>query len=115
MRRLDVTFAKLRAEAFEQADLLIGQAQGTFGSGLFQSQQAFVLGQQSVALPDAAHAARRDLDAAQGEFLRDAHRAVTGLRQGVVENGLLDLGGDAVGMRADGRILLDHTSAPPPN
>jgi hypothetical protein len=58
VRRLDVAFAELRAEAFEQADLVVGQAEFALGGGLLQPQQPVVLGQQAVPLPDAAHAGR---------------------------------------------------------
>jgi hypothetical protein len=39
-------------------------------------------GQQTVALPDPAHATGGDLEAAKHQLLGDPHCAVTGMRQG---------------------------------
>ena len=50
-------------------------------------------------LPDAAHAAGGDLYPLQAQFLLDAHGAVAGIGQCVIEHGLLDFGGDAIGVR----------------
>lgn len=61
MGGLDVAFAELRAEALQQPDLLVGQAQGAFGGGLSQAEEAVVLGQQAMALPDPAQPARGHL------------------------------------------------------
>jgi len=57
VRSLDVAVAELRIEAFEQADLLIGELDRAFAGVLFEAQQALVLGEQIVAFPDAADAA----------------------------------------------------------
>lgn len=102
MRGLDVALAELGREAFEQAHLLVGELDRPLGGRLLQPEQAFVLGQQIVALPDPAHAARRDLEAPKPQFLLDAQRAVAGMRQRMVEHGLLDLGRHPVGMRSPG-------------
>ncbi len=71
--------------------LHVAFAPSSAGVALAMAQAVLVLGQQPVTLPDAAHAAGREVDAAQGEVLGDAHRAVAGLGQGVVEDGLFDL------------------------
>jgi hypothetical protein len=102
VRRLDVALAELRAEALEQADLLVGELELALGGGLLEAQQALVLGEQAVALPDAAHAAGRDLQAAQHELLRNPQRAVAGMGERVVEHRLLDLGNHPVGVRRAG-------------
>ena len=61
-----------------------------------------MLGGQALALPHAAHAARGDLDAAQGQLLGDPHRAVAGVAQRVIEDRRLDLGRHPVGVGAAG-------------
>jgi hypothetical protein len=102
MRRLDVALAELGAEALEQPDLLVGERELALGGRLFQAQQALVLGQQALALPDAAHAAGRHRDAAQHELLGDPERAVAGMGQRMIEDRLLDLGADPVRVRGAG-------------
>ena len=52
-----------------------------------------------MALPDPAHAAGGDLDAAQHELLGDPHRAVAGVGEGMIEDRRLDLGSHPVGVR----------------
>ena len=102
VRRLDVALAELGAEALQQPDLLIGQLERALGGGLLEAQQALVLGQQPVTLPDAADAAGGDLDAAQHQLLSDPQRAMAGMGERVVEDRLLDLGRHPVGVRAAG-------------
>ena len=58
-----------------------------------------MLGQQIVAAPDPAHAAGADLQPAQGQLVGDPHRAVGRVREGMVEDRLLDLGCDPVRVR----------------
>lgn len=55
-----------------------------------------MLGKQVVALPDAAHAARRDGEALQPQILLDPERAVAGMIEHMGEHGLFDLGGNPV-------------------
>ena len=52
-----------------------------------------------MALPDPAHAAGGDLDAAQHELLGDPHRAVAGVGEGMIEDRRLDLCRHPVGVR----------------
>jgi hypothetical protein len=61
---LDVPFAELGTEPFEQPRLLRCELDRPLGRDLLQPQQALVLGQQVVAAPDATHAARADLQPA---------------------------------------------------
>jgi len=96
---LDLAFAELGAETLEQPDLLVGQVELLARDVLLQAHQALVPGQEVVAAPDPAHAARRDLDALQHQFVGDPQRAVAGVLQGVVENGPLDIPGYPVGVR----------------
>jgi hypothetical protein len=86
-RGLQVALAELRAEAFQQPHLLVGQADLPLGGGLLQP--AIMPGQQAVALPDATYATGGDLDAAQHQLLGNAHRPVAGIGQGVVQDRLL--------------------------
>jgi len=97
-----MALAELGREAFQQPDLLVGELDLALGGGLFQAQQALVLGEESAPHPHAAHAAGRDLDALQSQLLLDARRAVAGMGERVIEDGRLDLRGDAIGMRALG-------------
>jgi hypothetical protein len=60
---LDMAFAELGREAFEQLDLLVREGDLALGGLLLQPEQSFMLGEQVVVLPDAAHAARRDGEA----------------------------------------------------
>lgn len=69
-------------------------------------------GEQAVALPDAAPAARGDLDAAQHQLLGDPHGAMAGVGQRVVEDRLLDRGADPVGGARAPAIRSSSPSAP---
>ena len=51
-----------------------------------------MLGQQIVPAPDPAYPARTDLHTAQRQLVGHPHRAVGRVRQGVIEDRLLDLG-----------------------
>ena len=90
---------KLRAEALLRLHLFLGQLDGAFGGGPLQPQQPLVPGQQPVAHPDPADAARGHLQAAKPQLLFDAQRPVAGMGERVVEHRLLDLGGHPVGVR----------------
>ena len=61
-----------------------------------------MLGEEAVALPHTTNAAGRDLQAAHTQLLFDSGGTVAGVFEGVVENGLFDFCGDAVGMGAAG-------------
>lgn len=102
VRRLDVALAELGGEALQQPGLLLRQLDQAFGGGLLQPQQALVLGEEVVALPDAAHAAGGDLEALQPQFLFDPERAMAGMGEGVIEDRGLDLGRDPVRVRTLG-------------
>ncbi len=100
VRRLDVALAELRAEALQQAQLLIGEVQAALGGCLLQAQQAVVLGQQPVTLPNPADTGRGDLDALQVQLVGHPNRSMAGLGQRMVEDGLLDRLGQPIGMWA---------------
>jgi hypothetical protein len=113
MAGLDVALAELRAEALQQADLLLRERDLALGGGLLQAQQALVAGQQAVAAPHPAHPAGGDLHAPQHQLLGDPQGAVAGMLQTVVEDGLLDLGRHPVGVRTSGAGQpVDEASAP---
>lgn len=95
---LNLAFAKLGAEALEQADLLVIELNRLFPMGFLEAQQAVMLGEQVVTLPHATHTARTDVDALQSQFLRDPQRAMGWSGERVIEDGLLNLGSDPVGM-----------------
>ncbi len=97
---LNLAFAKLGAEALEQADLLVIELNRLFPMGFLEAQQAVMLGEQVVTLPHATHTARTDVDALQSLFLRDPQRAMGWSGERVIEDGLLNLGSDPVGMSA---------------
>lgn len=95
---LYLTFAELGAEALEQANLLVIELNGLLPVGFLEAQQAVVFREQVVALPHATHAASTDVDTLQSQFLRDPQRAVSRPGEGVIEDGLLNLGRNPVGM-----------------
>ena len=80
--------AKLGAEAFEQANLLVIELNGLLPVSFLKAQQAVVFGEQVVTLPHATHTARTDVDALQSQFLRDPQRAMSWSGEGVIEDGL---------------------------
>ena len=51
-----------------------------------------------MTLPHATHTACTDVDALQSQFLRDPQRAMGWSGERVIEDGLLNLGSDPVGM-----------------
>ncbi|MNW12642.1 hypothetical protein D3C71_2103880 [compost metagenome] len=70
--------------------------------GFLEAQQAIVFEEQIVTLPHTTHTThttRTDVDALQGQFLSDPQRAMGRPGEGVIEDGLLNLGSDPVGMR----------------
>jgi hypothetical protein len=97
--RLDVALVELGREALQQPGLLFAEFDLALRRRrLLQTQQPLVLGEQAVALPHPAHAARGHLDALKAQLLLDPGRAVAGMRQRMIEDRLLDLGRDPVGM-----------------
>jgi hypothetical protein len=106
---LDVPAAEVWAVALQQAHLLLGEHEGGGLAGFtFQPHQAFVTGLQVVAQPDAAHPGRRDLHALQPQLVAHALGAVGGPVQAVVQHLGLDLGGQAVWVRAAGAAAVLH-------
>jgi hypothetical protein len=99
---LDVAFAELRAEAFEGGHLLLVELHDAVGRGLLQPHQPVVLAEQAVAAPHAAHPARRHLNAGQRQFVGDPQGAVAGMGQAMVEDRLLDVLADPIGVRVAG-------------
>ncbi len=95
---LNLTFAKLGAEALEQANLLVIELNGLLTVSFLKAQQAIVFGEQIVPLPHATHAAGTDVDTLQSQFLRDPQRAVSRPVEGVIEDGLFNLGRNPIGM-----------------
>ncbi len=95
---LNLTFAKLGAEAFEQANLLVIELNGLLTVSFLKAQQAVVFGEQVVPLPHATHTARTDIDPLQSQFLSDPQRAMSWSGEGIIEDGLFNLGSDPIGM-----------------
>ncbi len=73
---LNLAFAKLGAEAFEQADLLVTELNGLLPVGFLEAQQAVVFGEQVVPLPHATPPPRTDIDTVQSQFLGDPQRVM---------------------------------------
>ena len=93
--------------------MLFIELHDTVGRGLLQSHQPVVLAEQPVAAPHAAHPGRRDLNAGQRQLAGDPQGAVTRMGQATVEDGLLDVLADPVGVRVAGpAILSSRPSAP---
>ena len=88
VRGLDVPLAELGAEPFQEPRLLGCELDRALGRGPLQPQQALMFRQQIVPAPNAAHAARADLEPAQGQLVRDPHRAMGRVRERVVEDRL---------------------------
>lgn len=103
-----------RRRLLQQVPLLVGRDEvGVAGGGL-QPQQALVAPKQIVTLPDAAYAGLADLDAFQVQLIGDELGGLGGMGQAEAEDGLLDLGRDAVGMRPTrAAALFDWGGAPP--
>ncbi len=51
-----------------------------------------------MTLPHATHTTRTDIDALQSQFLGDPQRAMSWSGEGVIEDGLFNLGSDQIGM-----------------
>ena len=96
VRGLDVPLAELGAEPFQEP------RDRALGRGPLQPQQALMFRQQIVPAPDAAHAARADLQPAQGQLVGDPYRAMGRVRERMVEDGLLDLRCHPVRVRISG-------------
>ena len=99
---IDVTFAELGIEAFKESDLLVGELDGSLARVLLEADEALVFGEEVVTFPDASDATGGDVDFAQGEFLGDAKAAVCGPVEAVLEDCVLDLLGESVGMGVSG-------------
>lgn len=96
---LDVSFAELLTEVLERRHLLLIELHDAVGRGLLQSHQPVVLAEQAVAAPHVVHPGRRDLDAGHRQLAGDPQSAVAGMGQAMVEDRLLDVLADPVGMR----------------
>lgn len=96
---LNLAFSKLGAESLEQANLLVIELNGLLPVGFLKAQQAVVFGEQVMPLPYATHPTGTDVDTLQSQFLRDPPRAMGWSGEGVIEDGLFNLGRDPVGMR----------------
>jgi hypothetical protein len=101
-----VTAAEVGAVALQELDLLLAENEGGIAGGLFQAQQALGSRFQIVSQPGAANAAGADGDAHQAQLVGDALRAVGRPVQGIVEDLLFNLGGEAVWMRVFGSTLV---------
>ena len=78
--------------------MLVIELNGLLAVGFLEAQQAVVFGEQVVPLPHATHAAGTDVDTLQSQFLGDPQRAIDLSGEGLIEDGLLNLGSDPVGM-----------------
>ncbi len=68
---LYLAFSELGAEALEQANFLVIELNRLFPVGFHETQQTVMFREQIVMLPYATHTACADIDALQGELLRD--------------------------------------------
>ena len=99
---IDMAFAELGIEAFKEPDLLVGELDGSLARVLLEADEALVFGEEVVTFPDTPDPAGGDVDFAQGEFLGDAEAAVCGPVEAVLEDCVLDLLGESVGMGFSG-------------
>lgn len=95
---LNLAFAKLWAKALEQANLLVIELNGLLPVGFLEAQQAVVLREQVVPLPHATYSTGTGVDTLQSQFLCDPQRAMGWSGEGVIEDGLFNLGSDPIGM-----------------
>ena len=105
---LDVSAAEVHAVTLEELDLLLAEDEGRLLRLPLEAQQALVAGLEVVAHPDPAHAARADLDVLHAELVGHPHATLGREVEGVGQDLLLDLLGDAVGMRAARAALLEQ-------
>jgi hypothetical protein len=94
----------------KKTNLLLGQHNGLLSRVLFEAQQPVVARLDVVAKPDAPDTSRADVDVVQAKLVRHTLRPMGRELQGVIQNPLLDVGRDAVGMRD----CADRASATPP-
>lgn len=95
----DLAVAELGTEALQEPDLLVGQLERGFSVGLLETQKSIVHGEQVTASPHAAYATGTDRDAAQRKLMGDTDRTVRRVLETVVEDRLLRIGGQSVGVR----------------
>jgi len=88
---LNLTFAKLGAEALEQTNLLVIELNGLLTVSFLEAQQAVVFGERVVTLLHAMHPTSTDIDTLQSQFLCDPQRAMGWSGEGVIEDGLFNL------------------------
>ena len=102
--------AELNRVPLQEPHLHLGEHESVTLSVPFQAHQALVAGLNSVAQPRAAHSTGADLRATQAQLVGDPLRSVGGECEGAVEDVLLDLRGDAIGMRIALSALLLNES-----
>ena len=78
--------------------MLVIELNGLIPVSFLKAQQAVVFGEQVVPLPHATHTTRTNIDTLQSQFLGDPQRAMGWSGEGVIEDGLFNLGSDPVGM-----------------
>lgn len=76
--------------------MLVIELNGLLPVSFLEAQQMVVFGEQIVTLPHATHTIRADIDTLQGQFLCDPQRAMGWSGEGVIEDGLFNLGSDPV-------------------
>src|SRR5262249_18789447 len=103
-----VTATKLNRVSLQQPDLGLGQHDGITLSVLLEAHEAFVAGLNSMPQPNSAHPAGADLRAGQAQLVGHTLWPMGGKREGVVQDLLLNLWGDSIGMRVTRPTLLLH-------
>ncbi len=79
-------------------NLLVIELNGLLTVRFLKAQQAVVFGEQVVPLPHATHSTGTDVDTMQSQFLGDPQWAMGWSGEGVIEDGLFNLGSDPIGM-----------------
>ena len=113
MAGLDVAFAELGAEPFQQPDLFGVEIDLALTGGLLKPQQARLFGQELLTGPHAADPSGGDLHALERQLLGDPQGAVGGVIQGMGEDGGPHLLRDPVGMRPPGARQPVHETFRP--
>lgn len=78
--------------------MLVVELNALFPVVFLEAQQVVAFGEQVVTLPYATHAASTDVETLLSQLLRDPQWTMVRSGEGVVEDGLPNLGSDSVGM-----------------
>jgi hypothetical protein len=100
--------SEVHAVPLEKPDLLVRQHDGLFLAGLLESKQPAMPRFEVLTLPDSSDATRSDIEALKTKLVRDPLSPVRRLFQAELQDLLLDLRRNAVGVRSARTSLVCH-------